>query len=93
MNENNEEKQKEKKKVKSMTGIVVSNKMQKTVVVQIEYNKLHKLYKKYIKRRKNFKAHDEKNECQIGDTVKIVSSRPLSKEKFWVVSEILLKAK
>ena len=83
----------EEKRIKAMSGIVVSNKMNKTVVVRIEYNKMHKLYKKYVKRSKNFKVHDEKNECQIGDFVKIIHTRPLSKEKFWKVSEIIKKAK
>ena len=81
------------KKVKSMTGVVVSDKMDKTVVVLIEYKKMHPLYKKYLKRSKKFKAHDEKNESKKGDLVKITGSRPLSKQKFWVVSEILSRAK
>jgi small subunit ribosomal protein S17 len=81
------------KKRKTMTGVVVSDKMKKTVVVKVEYNKIHPLYKKYIKKSKKFKAHDEKNECKIGDFVKIASTRPLSKEKFWEVIEILVKAK
>ena len=83
----------EDKKIKSMSGIVVSNKMDKTVVVQVEYNKMHRLYKKYVKRSKKFKAHDEKNECQEGDVVKIVHTRPLSKEKYWKVLEVISKAK
>ena len=83
----------EDKKIKSMSGIVVSNKMDKTVVVQVEYNKMHRLYKKYVKRSKRFKAHDEKNECQEGDVVKIVHTRPLSKEKYWKVLEVISKAK
>ena len=81
------------KNIKSMTGVVVSDKMNKTIVVLVEYKKMHPLYKKYLKRSKRFKAHDEKNECKIGDMVKIVSSRPLSKEKFWVLSEIMSRAK
>ena len=81
------------KKIKSMSGIVVSDKMDKTVVVLVEYNKMHRLYKKYVKRSKKFKAHDEKNECQEGDVVKIVHTRPLSKEKHWKVIEIVSKAK
>ncbi len=81
------------KKQKTMIGVVVSDKMEKTVVVKVEYNRMHPLYKKYVKKSKKFKAHDEKNECKIGDFVKIASTRPLSKEKFWEVIEILVKAK
>lgn len=81
------------KKQKTMTGIVVSDKMNKTVVVKVEYNRIHPLYKKYVKKSKKFKAHDEKNECKIGDFVKIASTRPLSKEKFWEVIEVVVKAK
>lgn len=88
-----EQKENTGKKRKTMTGVVVSDKMKKTVVVQVEYNKMHPLYKKYVKKSKKFKAHDEKNECKIGDFVKIASTRPLSKEKFWEVVEILVKAK
>jgi len=83
----------EKKIRKIMSGVVISNKMAKTIVVKVEYNILHPLYKKYIKRSKKFKAHDEKNECQIGDFVKIGSTRPLSKEKRWELLEIVTKAK
>ena len=83
----------DKKIRKTMSGIVTSNKMSKTIVVKVEYNLLHPLYKKYIKRSKKFKAHDEKNECQIGDFVKIASTRPLSKEKRWELIEIVTKAK
>lgn len=70
-------------------GTVVSNKMDKTVVVQTENLKKHPLYKKYIQRRTKFKAHDEKNECNAGDTVKIMETRPISKDKRWRVVEIL----
>jgi len=84
----------ENKKIrKTMNGVVVSNKMDKTIVVKVVYNKLHPLYKKYIKESKKFKAHDEKNECRIGDFVKIASTRPLSKEKRWELIEIITKAK
>ncbi|MCK4796343.1 MAG: 30S ribosomal protein S17 [Spirochaetes bacterium] len=76
-----------------MTGLVISDKMNKTVVVLVVYDVMHDMYKKYIKRTKKFKAHDEKNECKIGDVVKIVVSRPLSKQKFWRVVEILRRAK
>lgn len=78
---------------KIFTGKVVSNKMQKTIVVSIEQRKLHPLYKKYIKSTKKLKAHDEKNECQIGDKVRVIESRPLSKEKCWRLLEIVEKAK
>jgi len=74
---------------KSMVGAVVSNKMDKTVVVIVERLGRHPLYKKVVKSRKKFKAHDADNACQIGDVVRIVESRPLSKEKHWVVEEIV----
>jgi small subunit ribosomal protein S17 len=70
-------------------GTVVSNKMDKTVVVQTETQKQHPLYKKYIRRRKTFKAHDEANECNAGDRVKIMETRPISKDKRWRVVEII----
>lgn len=79
--------------LKSIIGIVVSDKMDKTVVVKVEYDKLHALYKKYVKQSKKFKAHDEKNECKIGDTVRIIGTRPISKEKKWKVIEIINRAK
>jgi len=78
---------------KTLVGTVVSNKMEKTIVVRIERRKLHPLYKKYITRSKKIKAHDEGNLCQIGDLVKVIESRPLSKEKRWRLLEILGKAK
>jgi small subunit ribosomal protein S17 len=84
------EKQRNKK---TLVGTVVSNKMEKTIVVRIERRKLHPLYKKYITRSKKIKAHDEGNLCQIGDRVKVIESRPLSKEKRWRLFEILEKAK
>jgi small subunit ribosomal protein S17 len=74
---------------KSMVGTVVSNKMDKTVVVVVERLGRHPLYEKVIKLRKKFKAHDANNVCQMGDVVRIVESRPLSKEKRWVVEEIV----
>lgn len=74
---------------KSMVGRVVSDKMDRTVVVVVERLRRHPLYKKVIRIRKKFKAHDADNACQIGDVVRIVESRPLSKEKRWVVEEIL----
>ena len=74
---------------KSMVGTVTSNKMDKTVVVEVERLRRHPLYKKVIKLRSKFKAHDDANACQIGDVVRIAESRPLSKEKRWVVEEIV----
>jgi small subunit ribosomal protein S17 len=76
-----------------LVGRVVSDRMQKTVVVQIERRKLHPLYKKYITRSKKVKAHDENNECRVGDLVRVVESRPISKDKRWRLAEILEKAK
>lgn len=75
-----------------MVGRVMSNRMDKTVVVQVERLKRHTLYEKVLKTRTKFKAHDEENTCEIGDLVKIVESRPLSREKRWVVTEILERA-
>jgi small subunit ribosomal protein S17 len=84
----------EQKKVqKVLQGRVVSNKMQKTIVVEIRQRKLHHLYKKYLTRTKKIKAHDEKNECGIGDTVRVAESRPLSRQKRWRLVEIVEKAK
>ena len=78
---------------KTLVGTVVSNKMEKTIVIRIERRKLHPLYKKYITRTKKIKAHDEGNLCQIGDLVKVIESRPLSKDKRWSLLEVLEKAK
>ena len=77
---------------RQVNGIIVSNKMDKTVVVQVERLVKHPLYKKYIRRRNKFMAHDKDNACQIGDRVEITESRPLSKVKRWRVSRILQKA-
>ena len=74
---------------KSLTGIVVSDKMDKTVVVLVERLVKHSVYKKYVRRRKRFAAHDEANECRVGDTVLIRQSRPLSRTKRWRVSKVL----
>ncbi len=76
-------------KVQQEIGRVVSDKMDKTVVVEIERFRRHPLYKKLIRKIKRVKAHDEHNECRVGDIVRIISSRPLSKEKRWRVLEIL----
>ena len=78
---------------KTRVGVVVSDKMDKTVVVAIRDNVKHPLYKKTIKRVKRFKAHDEANECGIGDTVEITETRPISKDKCWRVSRVVEKAK
>jgi small subunit ribosomal protein S17 len=79
------------KKRKVRTGTVVSDKMDKTVVVLVETLRHHPLYKKVVRHRATFKVHDENNTCSIGDTVKIMETRPLSKEKRWRVIEILKK--
>ena len=76
-------------RAKQMTGRVVSTKMEKTVVVSVESVRRHPLYKHTIRTTNRYKAHDERNECRDGDTVRIVESRPLSKEKRWRVVEIL----
>lgn len=78
---------------KVMTGIVVSDKMDKTIVVQVASKTLHPLYKKYVISSKKFKAHDEKNEAGIGDTVRITECRHLSKDKCWRLTEIVEKAR
>ncbi|MCX7677773.1 MAG: 30S ribosomal protein S17 [Spirochaetes bacterium] len=82
-----------KKAKKVLTGVVVSNKMDKTIVVRLEQMKLHPLYKKSVKIHKKVKAHDEKSQCSIGDVVRIVETRPLSKEKRFRLLEIVQKAK
>jgi len=78
-------------KHKTRIGCVVSNKMDKTVVVTIETHRRHPLYKKAIKRTVRYKAHDENNECGLGDIVRIVETRPLSRHKRWRVAEIITK--
>lgn len=78
---------------KSRIGVVVSNKMDKSVVVAIEKRVKHPLYKKFFKKTTKYMAHDEKNECGIGDKVKIMETRPLSKNKCWRLVEIIDKAK
>ena len=78
---------------KTRTGMVVSNKMDKTIVVAIQDNVKHPLYKKVIKRTYKLKAHDENNECSIGDKVTVMETRPLSKDKRWRLVEIIEKAK
>ena len=78
---------------KEFVGIVRSDKMDKTIVVSVETKALHPLYKKYVVRSKKVKAHDEKNEAKIGDRVRVVECRPISKEKCWRLDAILEKAK
>ena len=73
-------------------GVVTSNKMQKTVVITVERQINHPLYKRVVRRSKSFLAHDEKNECRVGDTVRIAETRPLSSRKRWRVVEIIAKA-
>jgi len=74
---------------KRLTGRVTSDKMDKTVVVEVERLKRHRLYGKVLKRTKKYMAHDEENACRTGDLVRIIESRPLSRRKHWVVEEIM----
>ncbi|HTN09116.1 30S ribosomal protein S17 [Agriterribacter sp.] len=78
---------------KTKIGVVTSNRMEKTVTVEIERKVKHPMYGKFVKKTTKFHAHDEKNECGIGDTVKIMEARPLSKTKHWRLVEIVEKAK
>ena len=78
---------------KTRTGVVVSDKMDKTIVVEIRTRVKHPLYGKIMNRTKRFKAHDENNECGIGDTVEVMETRPLSKDKRWRLVRIIEKAK
>ena len=78
---------------KTRTGVVVSDKMDKTIVVEIRTRVRHPLYGKIMNRTNKIKAHDEENQCGIGDTVKIMETRPLSKDKHWRLVEIIEKAK
>lgn len=87
------ETQKIRKPRKTRTGIVTSNKMNKTIVVSITRKVKHPIYGKFVNKTTKFYAHDEKNECNIGDTVKIMETRPLSKLKRWRLVEIIEKAK
>jgi small subunit ribosomal protein S17 len=75
------------------TGVVVSDKMDKTVVVRVERRLFHAAYGKVVKSSKRFKAHDERNECSVGDRVQIVETRPLARDKHWAVKSILEKAR
>jgi len=78
---------------RSFVGLVTSEKMDKTVVVEITTKKMDRLYKKYVTRTKKYMAHDEKNDAHVGDTVRIVECRPLSKNKCWRLAEIIERAK
>ena len=78
---------------KTRVGVVVSDKMNKTIVVAVRDNVRHPLYKKIVKKTYKLKAHDEENQCKIGDTVKVMETRPLSKDKRWRLVEIVERAK
>ncbi len=78
---------------KERVGVVVSNKMQKSIVVQVERREKHTKYGKFVKKTSKFAAHDENNDCNIGDTVRISETRPLSKNKCWRLVEIIERAK
>lgn len=80
------------KKRKTRLGWVVSNRMDKTVVVVVEIRRPHSRYKKVVRHKEKFKAHDKDNTCSVGDLVRIVETRPLSREKRWRVAEVLTKA-
>lgn len=83
----------ERGRPKTRVGVVTSNKMQKTVVVQVERRVRHAKYGKYLVRRMKYKAHDEANACQIGDRVRIVETRPMSRDKRWRVAETIESAR
>ncbi len=78
---------------KTFTGTVVSDKMEKSIVVQVSTRKLHPIYKKYVGWLKKYKAHDENNEAHIGDRVRIVECRPISKEKCWKLVKVVERAR
>jgi small subunit ribosomal protein S17 len=78
---------------KTRTGVVVSDKMNKTIVVAVRDNVRHPLYNKIVKKTYKLKAHDENNDCKVGDTVKVMETRPLSKDKRWRLVEIIERAK
>ena len=78
---------------KERTGVVTSNKMDKSITVEIKWNEKHPIYGKFVNKTKKYHAHDEKNECGIGDTVKIMETRPLSKTKRWRLVQIIERAK
>jgi small subunit ribosomal protein S17 len=78
---------------KERTGVVTSNKMDKSVVVAVKWKEKHPIYGKFVNKTKKYHAHDEKNDCNIGDTVKIMETRPLSKTKKWRLVQIIERAK
>ncbi len=78
---------------KELVGVVVSNKMEKSIVIAVKRKEKHPIYGKFLNRTSKFAAHDEKNDCNIGDTVKIMETRPLSKNKRWRLVEIVERAK
>jgi len=82
----------ERGKRKTLVGVVTSDKMEKTVIVMVNRLVLHPVYKKYVRKRKKFKAHDEQNQCHMGDKVLLIETRPLSREKRWRVKEVLERA-
>jgi small subunit ribosomal protein S17 len=88
-----EVKAKAKSGKKEFVGVVKSDKMEKTIVVSIETLTLHPLYKKYVKRAKKVKAHDEKNDAKTGDRVRVIECRPISREKSWKLVEVLERAR
>ena len=90
---NQQELDEQESRRQALIGTVVSDKMDKTVTVTVERTYMHRLYQRYVKRTSKFTAHDEGNECRIGDRVHIVATRPLSKRKRWRVREILERAK
>lgn len=83
----------ERKLRKSRIGVVSSNKMEKTITVSVERKVKHPIYGKFVKKTTKFMAHDDKNECSIGDTVRIAETRPLSKNKCWRLVEVIEKVK
>jgi small subunit ribosomal protein S17 len=91
MSENTQTQHAERGQPKTRIGTVLSNKMTKTVVVQVERRMKHGKYGKYMTEKKKYKVHDEKQECKPGDQVRIVETRPMSKEKRWRLAEILVK--
>jgi len=90
--EKNEQNIDQKSNKRILEGVVTSNKAEKTVVVQVERKYLHPQYRKTVRSHKKYMAHDEANECNIGDTVRIVESRPLSARKRWVLQDIVTRA-
>jgi small subunit ribosomal protein S17 len=82
----------ERGKQKTRVGVVTSDKMEKTVIVMVNRLVLHPIYKKYVRKRKKIKAHDEQNQCHMGDKVLLIETRPLSREKRWRVKKVLERA-